>query len=721
MRNTVRHRRSWLRWVVLAAVYGCGGGAATDVGSTSTNTTTKPAVLTSLAVTLSASTLQVGQSTTASATGVDQNGAAISTGTVTWTSSNPTIASVTSAGAVTGLAAGTTNIVATAQGVTGQSPLTVIVAPPVGANSVTLSAAGQSTSFLTAPNPNVALTVNANDQYLIEVVNTDPSYNSTEDVTITGSGSGALANVTPSAARAAPSIATEPAARSLTMSAARVRALDAARAVDGRTANHLAMLENNRQIFASHGNPKRLWAAARSGRTAPIGAAVVQSIGAVNKVYVAHSLNGSCTEVDSIGARTVAIGQHVIVLADTNSRTWPSAFRPDSSYYQFFATEFDQLTYPHILANIGDPLAYDSQLSGIGKITVTITPVLNNLSGATGGGSVVAFVNGCDFFPTALSGPDADLSNETEMFYSWVPSSSGDDVASWELELRATAAHETKHIVSYTDRILNNSANFEEVWLEEGLAQESSEIWERNFNEATWKGNATFDQTVACEISLGANAPCDLAGTKPIALIASHLPFFFQYLQTESSSHSEGLGLDTPADYGAGWTFARWATDQYGTTEAAFIKSLVNEPQLTGLDNLSRHTLQSSQLLLVYWNLATAIFQSPTYTIADVRATIPSFNFADIFKVGQTGLQCGSPPRACGFFTTSGSPVFPVQPIALTAGTFANTVHGVPGTSAVFYLLSASTAGTETIQLSNSTGSALSTSSGLRVAILRVR
>jgi hypothetical protein len=61
--------------------------------------------------------------------------------------------------------------------------------------------------------------------------------------------------------------------------------------------------------------------------------------------------------VDSIGARTVAVGQHVIVLADTNRTTWPQAFRPDSAFYQTFADEYDQITWPHLLANIGNPLA----------------------------------------------------------------------------------------------------------------------------------------------------------------------------------------------------------------------------------------------------------------------------------------------------------------------------------------------------------------------------
>jgi hypothetical protein len=306
------------------------------------------------------------------------------------------------------------------------------------------------------------------------------------------------------------------------------------------------------------------------------------------------------------------------------------------------------------------------------------------------------------------------------MFYSWVPASNVIDVASWEKGLRATAAHETKHLASYTDRILNDSPTFEEIWLEEGLAQESAEIWERHFNQATFKGSATFLQTAACEISLGANAPCDLDNTKPLALMASHLPFFFQYLQAESSSHTEGLGVDTPANYGAGWAFARWATDQYGASaEGTFIKSLINEPRLSGLANLSLHTGQTPATLLVYWNLATAVFQTPTFTFADPRTTTPSFNFADIFKVGQTGLTCSGTP--CGIFTRSGVPVFPVQPIGLTPGVFSNTVNGVPGTSAVFYLLTASTAGTELLHLTNTAGGEVSANSGLRLAILRVK
>jgi hypothetical protein len=582
----------------------------------------------------------------------------------------------------------------------------------------TISAAGRDTVFLSSPNTAVQLTVQAGSQYLIAVVNTDSSHTVTEDFTLAG------ALLSGPATRTVPlPAATVPAIRSAATSGAQGPTFtlsgsdQAALATMQRlTQNHLAMLEANREIYERLGNPRavRTRLQAGGGRLAPISAAVTATVGTVNKVYVKKQLSGDCTSVDSIGARTVAVGQHVIVLADTNRSTWPQSQRPDSSFYQSFATEYDTLTWPHILTNVGNPLAYDTALSNLGKVTVTITPVLNGI-----GGGIVAFVNGCDFLPFATSGPLPALSNVTEMFYSLTPASpNGFTVTQWEKELRATSAHETKHLVSYTDRILNNSPVFEQIWLEEGLAQESSEIWMRHFNQATWKGNANFQQTVACEINLGVNAPCDLADNKPLALAIGHLPFLFMYLQAESQSNSEGLGVDTPSNYGAGWAFARWATDQYATPdEGTFIQSLVNEPSLNGLANLSLHTGQSIPLLLVFWNLASAIYATPTYTAADARITIPSFNFADIFKVGQTQLTCSGKP--CGLFTSSGTPVYPVQPIALTAGAFSHTVHGVPGTAAAFFLLSASTPGTEALQLESGTGGTISTSSGFRIGIIR--
>ncbi|MES2180148.1 MAG: Ig-like domain-containing protein [Gemmatimonadota bacterium] len=794
MHTSTARFRSPLDLLVLAILATSCGGAD--------QTPTPPVtpVLSSLSVVLSTTSITMGQSTTATATGLDQQGRSIAVASVEWSSSNPSIATVTTSGLVSGVSAGTAVIAASQGAISGSQTIqvtstlpvaSIVLSPLAGAlipggtqqfttsltdafgnqlldrsvswtsstpsvavvsgnglvtavapgtstisamsegrsataqivvvaasASITLASAGQSIAFLSSPTFRETLKLESGAQYLIAVVNTTPSAALRSDFQLTAAFAGGPApdrvadvpSSSPAPSRIGGEFAIDDSQRKLVEQR-------------GRLERHLTILEENRQLFAARTRPKAAWAKVRGapGRSIPVFRAVSQSIGAVNRVYVRNGRASSCTSVDSIGARTVAVGQHVIVLADTNTTTWSAAFRPDSAFYETFASEFDQLTWPHILANIGNPLAFDASLSGIGKVTVTFTPALNNYAGGSaGGGSVVAFVNGCDFFPFAASGAEADFSNETEMFYSWVPSASGYGVADWKNAVRATAAHEMKHIVSFADRIINDSDAFEEIWLEEGLAQESADIWGRRFNDTAWLGHAGFLQTVACEINLGANAPCDAKSDKPINLLSSHLPFFFEYLQSESDANSEGLGVDTPANYGAGWAFARWATDQFaGSNEGAFIKSLVNEPRLTGLANLSLHTGQSVPQLLVYWNLASAIFQLPAYTAEDRRVTIPSFNFADIFNFGQTRLTCSGKP--CGLFTATGVPVFPTQPIPIDGSSFSRTVTGVPGTSASFFLLSGTSTGIESMQLLSVSGSELSGNSGFRVAILRVR
>ncbi len=240
-----------------------------------------------------------------------------------------------------------------------------------------------------------------------------------------------------------------------------------------------------------------------------------------------------------------------------------------------------------------------------------------------------------------------------------------------------------------------------------------------------WKSRATFDQTVACELELMARrSSCDANGTKPIALSVSHLPFLFEYLQEESTTPmGRGLGSDTPSNYGAGWQFARWTTDQYGSSEGTFIKSLINEAALNGLPNLAKHTGRSIQELLVYWSLASAIFDTTSYTAADERTTNPSFDFGNIFLTGQTMVGCS--PMRCGLFSGTGSPTpaYPVQPVidSATVSPLRTTVRGIPGTAAYYVLLIAPNAGTERLELQSGSGGAIAPGSALRVGVLRVR
>lgn len=79
----------------------------------------------SVSVSLAASTVSIGQTTQATATTRDSAGNVLSGRTITWGSSDSSVAIVSSSGVVTGLKNGAANIIGTSEGKSGSAPLTV--------------------------------------------------------------------------------------------------------------------------------------------------------------------------------------------------------------------------------------------------------------------------------------------------------------------------------------------------------------------------------------------------------------------------------------------------------------------------------------------------------------------------------------------------------------------------------------------------------------------
>lgn len=117
-----------LQVVALGLVLSCGGA--------SEKASAPSFVLTTVAVSLSSTNIQVGQSTFATARGYDQHGGAITLGPVIWTSSATNVATISGDGAIIALASGQTTISAATAGKTGQATLTVSLIP-VAAVTVT--------------------------------------------------------------------------------------------------------------------------------------------------------------------------------------------------------------------------------------------------------------------------------------------------------------------------------------------------------------------------------------------------------------------------------------------------------------------------------------------------------------------------------------------------------------------------------------------------------
>ncbi|MEO8561885.1 MAG: Ig-like domain-containing protein [bacterium] len=112
--------------VVAAVAVGAATISATSGGQSGAATVTVGAVpVASVTVSPAASTLTAGQSTTLSATVIDANGATIVNATVTWSSSDASIAAVASNGVVTTTAPGSATITATSGGKSGAATITV--------------------------------------------------------------------------------------------------------------------------------------------------------------------------------------------------------------------------------------------------------------------------------------------------------------------------------------------------------------------------------------------------------------------------------------------------------------------------------------------------------------------------------------------------------------------------------------------------------------------
>ncbi|MFN8666705.1 MAG: Ig-like domain-containing protein [Gemmatimonadaceae bacterium] len=102
--------------------------------------TVTPLVVATTTVTLGQPSLNVGQSTTASALAFSAKGAAITGRAVTWRSSNAAIATVTASGVVTAVSAGSAAIIATVDGVDGLATLVVAQAAVLPVAKITLTA-----------------------------------------------------------------------------------------------------------------------------------------------------------------------------------------------------------------------------------------------------------------------------------------------------------------------------------------------------------------------------------------------------------------------------------------------------------------------------------------------------------------------------------------------------------------------------------------------------
>jgi len=364
-------------------------------------------------------------------------------------------------------------------------------------------------------------------------------------------------------------------------------------------------------------------AALRSRRFAP--AAALRSVASappqVGDIFTVNVSADPCTNIQKRGARVVAISQQAIVLADTLNPT--GGFTPAD--YVRFATRFDTLVYPIDVNNFGQPSDIDSN----GKIILLFTGAVNELTPANSSSYVGGFFFGRDLFPISdtpqLQGCAG--SNTGEMFYLLAPDPTGQingnvrRTGFVDSVTTSVIAHEFEHLINASRRlyVTPNVQDFEEGWLDEGLAHLAEELLFFKESNLGPRGN----------IALSAFQNNTQARNAFNEDMASNAGRYRSYLlkPSENSPFRDDDSLETR---GATWNLLRYLADRKAGVDATTWQALVNTTRV-GLPNLSAVFGSDIASKVRDWNVSH--YTDDAVSGLPAEHSQPSWNWHSIFKV----------------------------------------------------------------------------------------
>ena len=530
----------------------------------------EPLVTTSVQVSSTPTTIAVGETAQASAIVKDQNGAPLTGKTIVWTSLNQSVATVTAAGIIRGVAPGNATIQGSVDGITGTATITVIQVSAICVSGPTV----------VDPAPGNAIIVSSNDakgcikipssatagSYLLIASNNNPL----PDQLATYSIKSDEGENVPGNTLLAPPLRI---AASLSLPA-----IDVPGAMQSSFESKLRKMERKLDFSAA----KRAYQArysASSGVRQSMSLAV-PSVGdqATFKVPAkfdanGNSLGGGCVNFTQATATVKYVSNRAIIYLDNAA---PTGGFTDTDF-QEIATEFDNVIYQNDVDYFGTPLDLDAN----SRIIMLYTPLVNKLTPAGASGFVGGFFFVGDLFPVAQCGQ----SNVAEIFYALAPDPNGTinnnprSTATVRQGTRGTVAHEFQHMINGSERIKSPTTNeFEATWLDEALAHYAEDLNGRALRGFTETGNYN-DAQMRVNIN-------------------DYAAFFFQnfarfrlYLANPGPlSPTSSLADTSLAVRGAAWALVRYSADHYAPNGdiKSFIRSLVPGPD-TGVVNLTNH------------------------------------------------------------------------------------------------------------------------------------
>jgi hypothetical protein len=668
---------------IAAAALACGESGTPSNPNDLTNIPTP--VLTTLNVSLSASSVAPGSKVAATVTGVDQNGIPIGVSAVSWSSSAPSVATVNSAGVVTAVQAGTAQIVASAGGKTGAAALTVVNAPPSApVASVSVSPATSSLVIGTTQQ----LTATTRDASGNTLTGRDVTWSSSDPATATVSPTGSVQGISAGTATIVATSETKTASAVITVAASMPQpacsptaavqmavgdvrmltaseyvmvafnsatvpssttgieiastgtiavptpALSASRAIDGAAISgqlEAGFRQRERIDVAGGGLRSRARARTVSARTQLTGVPANPAVGTVVQLN-ANLAGNTCSDAKKLHAsRVVSVLPHTIVLIDNQA---PAGGYTDAELRAFGAA-FDTIGFALDTTNFGANTDIDSN----NRIAIFFTPGINQIPGPVGG-VIGGLFAARDLFPANTSGCVA--SNEGEIFYMPVPDPNSTINSSYTNKVfiaslvAPTLVHEFQHLINAGRRIyVNDADDFEEVWLNEGLSHIAEELLYYRMS-----GNAPLQNidAVRVESSQAQLSAFNNNQSQNISRLST-------YLGAPELNSPYAL-VDGLPMRGAIWQMLRYAADQKGGAQQQTWRALVN----TRTNGQTNFNAVFGNITTTARDWAVAQFVDDLGFAVPSRYTNPSWNYRSLFDA-------------------IGSPTLPLLTHQLVAGT----------------------------------------------------
>ncbi len=378
----------------------------------------------------------------------------------------------------------------------------------------------------------------------------------------------------------------------------------------------------------------RSWARAQSSSHARLDA-IPSTVAVGQYITLNANANDPCDTPTYRAGRVVAITNRAIIVADTLN---PAGGYTDAEYASFGVT-FDTLIDPLDRQAFGDV----SDIDHNGHVVLFFTKTVNDLTPVGSASYIGGFFFARDLFPIAGT-PDLQAcatSNVGEMFYIMVPDPNRGGVfakANVATEVFGTLVHEYQHLINASRRMYVNTAatDFEETWLDEGLAHTAEELLFFRVSGLTPRQNLSAATLRTSQAYVDAFNNYD----------GANFGRYSEYLNSPSA-YSAYADNDSLATRGAIWAFLRYGADHLAASDGNTWFQLVNSTT-TGIANLQNVFGANVVNEIRDWGVSvltddmtsvSAQYQQPTWNFRSMFAALTN---ATIFPITYVGLSAGS-------------------------------------------------------------------------------